>query len=252
MTLFKYELRRILCNKFFAGLLIVTLLYSYQVMALETVLGTANTAPFSGWSFGMYLSRVLPFLLITLLFFVSFFYSRQEQEVRRITDTTPMDQKRLGLLRCGAMMTGYLCIAIASISVSLVFYAVNFHYTNFGGFILPALLTLIPALLFILGIGILLGKMHPALIYALMPLVFLLGYLPLPNTLDLFGSGFFQRMPMSLPIGAGGEPAFTVPLPVLLGKSLYAAAGILLIIIALSPRSGRSRQIHKVKAGTSK
>jgi ABC-2 type transport system permease protein len=248
MKLFKYELHRILCNKFFAGLLVITFLYSYQVMAGEIVLGTANTAPFSEWSFGMYLSRMLPILLITLLFFVSFFYSRQEQEVRRITDTTPMDQKQLGLLRCSAMMVGFVCISVVSVGVGLWFYAVNFQYTDFSHFLLPGLLTLIPAMLFFLGIGIMIGKIHPALIYALMPLVFLLGYLPIPNAFDLFGSSFFQKMPLSLPIGTGGEPAFTVPFSVWIGKAIYTALGLFLIILGLTRKSG-NRSIYKAKAG---
>lgn len=251
MRLFKYELHRILCNKFFAGLLIITFLYSYQVMASEIVLGTANTAPFSEWSFGMYLSRMLPILLITLLFFVSFFYSRQEQEVRRITDTTPMDQKQLGVLRCGAMMVGFVCISVVSVGVSMWFYAVNFRYTDFTHFLLPALLTLIPAMLFVLGIGIMIGKIHPALIYAVMPLLFLLGYLPIPNALDLFGSSFFQKMPLSLPIGTGGEPAFTVPFSVWAGKTMYAAIGAILIFLGVIRKSDRTQQTHKTKAETS-
>ncbi|WP_304507405.1 hypothetical protein [Anaerotignum sp.] len=251
MKLFKYELRRNLCNKFFVGLLIITFLYSYQVMGGEIVLGTANTAPFSLWSFGMYLSRMLPILLITLLFFVSFLYSRQEQEVRRITETTPMDQKQLGLLRCCAIMVGFVCISVVSVGVSLWFYAVNFRYTDFSHFLLPVLLTLIPAMLFFLGIGVIIGKIHPAFIYMLMPLVFLLGYLPMPNALDLFGSSFFQKMPLSLPMGAGGEPAFTVPFSVWIGKTMYAAIGVFLIIWGVTCKSDKTQQTHKVKPGTS-
>ncbi|WP_432401561.1 hypothetical protein [Wukongibacter sp. M2B1] len=251
IKLFKYEIHRILCNKFFAGLLVITFLYSYQVMAGEIVLGTANTAPFSEWSFGMYLSRMLPILLIALLFFISFLYSRQEQEVRRITDTTPMDQKQLGLLRCGAMVVGFICISVVSVCVGLCFYAVNFRYTDFSHFLLPALLTLIPAMLFVLGVGIILGKIHPALIYALMPLVFLLGYLSVPNALDLLGSSFFQKMPLSLPIGTGGEPAFMVPFSVWIGKTVYAVIGLFLIILGVTRKSDKTQQSYKVKAGAS-
>lgn len=215
------------------------------------MLGTANTSPFSQWSFGIYLSRMLPILLITLLFFVSFLYSGQEQKVRRITDITPVDQKQLGLLRCGAIIVGFVCIFAVSVYVSLWFYGVNFRYADFSHFLQPALLTLIPAMLFVLGIGIMIGKIHPALIYALMPLVFLLGYLPIPNALDLFGSSFFQKMPLSLPIGTEGEPAFTVPFSVWIGKIMYAAIGVLLITKGVTRKSDRTQQIHKAKAETS-
>lgn len=247
MKIFKYELHRFLCNKFFAGLLIITFLYSYQVMAGEIVLGIANTAPFSEWSFGMYLSKMLPILLITLLFFVSFLFSKQEREVRLITDTTPVDQKQLGLLRCGAMVVGFVCISVVSVCVSLWFYAINFRFTDFSHFLLPALATLIPAMLFVLGAGIVVGRIHPALVYALMALVFLLGYLPVPNALDLLGSSFFQNMPLSLPSGTGGEPAFAVPASVWIGKAVYAAVGLFLITLGLTRKSDKTQEVKKVK-----
>ncbi|WP_460277904.1 hypothetical protein [Clostridium sp. CTA-5] len=64
MSLFKYELKRLLLNKFFLGILIISALYSHQVMCGDIILGVANTAPFSGWSYGVYLGKILPILLI--------------------------------------------------------------------------------------------------------------------------------------------------------------------------------------------
>ena len=64
--IFHYELRRLLWNKFFFGLLAVTLFYAYQVFTGEIILGVAHTAPFSPWSFGCYLSRLLPPMLLAL------------------------------------------------------------------------------------------------------------------------------------------------------------------------------------------
>ena len=71
--IFHYELKRLLWNKFFFGLLVVTLFYAYQVFTGEIILGVAHTAPFSPWSFGCYLSRLLPLLWVGELFFLSFF-----------------------------------------------------------------------------------------------------------------------------------------------------------------------------------
>ena len=53
--IYLYELKRLLWNKFFIGLLLVTLFYGGQVLQNETLLGVADTAPFSPWSFGAYL-----------------------------------------------------------------------------------------------------------------------------------------------------------------------------------------------------
>ena len=70
--IFRYECRRLLWNKFFIGLAVVLLLYGALVLHGVTILGVAHTAPFSPWSFGDYLSRMLPLLWIGMLFFLTF------------------------------------------------------------------------------------------------------------------------------------------------------------------------------------
>ena len=64
IKIFAYECRRLLWNKFFFGLLAVTFFYGWQVLNGTTILGVSRTAPFSPWSFGDYLSRMLPLLWI--------------------------------------------------------------------------------------------------------------------------------------------------------------------------------------------
>lgn len=73
--IFRYECRRLLWNKFFIGLAVVLLLYGALVLHAVTILGVAHTAPFSPWSFGDYLSRMLPLLWIGMLFFLTFYTS---------------------------------------------------------------------------------------------------------------------------------------------------------------------------------
>ena len=225
--IYKYELHRLLLNKFFAGLLVVTMIFSYLVMDSEIVLGVANTAPFSGWSFGAFLVAVLPVLLVTLLFFITFLYSPNEKKVRAITDSSPISPKKYALIRCASIATGFVFISLAAIVVSLIFYTVLFRFTDFRGFIIPALLVLIPAMLFLLGLGFTLGKFHPALLYILIPAVLLLPLLNLPYSVDLFSASFFTDYPAALNTI---EPSFSVPPSVLIGKFVYSAAGIFLIL----------------------
>ena len=71
VKIFYYELRRLLGNRFTVGLLLVALLYGYWTMRGEILLGIANTAPFSPWSFGAYLAEMMPLLLVALLCFLS-------------------------------------------------------------------------------------------------------------------------------------------------------------------------------------
>lgn len=58
--IFLYECKRLLWNKFFAGLVLVLLFYGWQVLRRVTILGVSHTAPFSPWSFGDFLSRDAP------------------------------------------------------------------------------------------------------------------------------------------------------------------------------------------------
>ena len=69
--IFLYECKRLLWNKFFAGLVLVLLFYGWQVLRRVTILGVSHTAPFSPWSFGDFLSRMLPLLWIGALFFLT-------------------------------------------------------------------------------------------------------------------------------------------------------------------------------------
>ena len=78
--IFLYECKRLLWNKFFAGLVLVLLFYGWQVLRRVTILGVSHTAPFSPWSFGDFLSRMLPLLWIGALFFLTFFTSEKAGE----------------------------------------------------------------------------------------------------------------------------------------------------------------------------
>ena len=74
-------------NKFFFLLLLITLIYSLIILSWDVILGIAYTAPFSSWSYGAYLASVLPLLMVTLLFFITFMYSRQENQVKQLIFT---------------------------------------------------------------------------------------------------------------------------------------------------------------------
>ncbi|MFD1178194.1 hypothetical protein ACFQ3W_18035 [Paenibacillus puldeungensis] len=238
IRLLKYELKRLMMNRFFFGLLVVTALSCYQIMSGDIILGVANTAPFSGWSYGAYLSKVLPILLVALLFFISLLYSKRERKVEVLTEVTPVDRFRFRLLRYGAIIIAYLVIFVLPIGVAGYFYGAWFHFTAFGTLIMPTLLTCLPSMLFFLGLGLLAGRVYPALVFALMPVVLLLGYLPLPYELDLFGSHFFSSYPAGLSVI---EPAFEVPLSIIIGRCVYALIGLFLIAASAISKPKRFR-----------
>ena len=104
--IFLYECKRLLWNKFFFGILAVTLFYGWQVLRRVTILGVSHTAPFSPWSFGDFLSRMLPLLWIGALFFLTFFTSEKARRAAVLTDAAPLLPRRYALARCAAALTG--------------------------------------------------------------------------------------------------------------------------------------------------
>lgn len=84
--IYRYECRRLLWNQFFAGLAAVLLGYGALILRGVTILGVSHTAPFSPWSFGDYLSQMLPLLWIGALFFLTFFTSPKARRTAALTD----------------------------------------------------------------------------------------------------------------------------------------------------------------------
>ena len=109
--IFRYELRRAVCNKFFLGLLVVCLFFGWQMLNGEVIQGVAHTAPFSAWSFGYYLAQELPLLSVALLFFLWNIFSKEARRVSALTAATPVDAGSYLLVKCGAAVTAWLLLA---------------------------------------------------------------------------------------------------------------------------------------------
>ena len=231
--IFWYELKRLIFNRLFLALLTITVVYSYITLTGEIILGIAFTAPFSPWSYGAYIANLLPLLIATLLFFMTFMYSNHEKQVRQLTFATPVNPFKLGLVKVSAMAAGFLVISLFVIALSMGFYAVLFRFYRFSDFILPIVATLIPCLLFILGAGLLLGGINANTLYVLMIAALLQGILPPAAFLDLYGSRLFSTYPLALPIGLDGEPSFSLPVSFILGRIFFSATGVLMALLGL-------------------
>ena len=208
--IFFYECKRLLWNKFFLGLLLVLLFYGWQVLSGATILGVSHTAPFSPWSFGDYLCRMVPLLWIGALFFLTFFTSPGARRAEVLTDAAPVPARKYALTRCAAALTGALILALACMAEAAVFYGLYFGWYNWPELLLPALVTLLPALVFALGSGWVLGHVKPWLIYVWMLLPILCMALPLPEALGIWNGSFFTDYPLSLDTL---DPDLRSPLP---------------------------------------
>ena len=224
--IFRYECRRLLWNKFFIGLAVVLLLYGAFVLHAVTILGVARTAPFSPWSFGDFLSRMLPLLWIGMLFALTFYTSPQARRSAVLTDAAPMPPRQYALARCAAALTGGVLLSLLCMVEAAVFYGRMFRWYRWGSLLLPALVTLLPALVFALGSGWLLGRLRPWLVYVWMAVPFLLAALPLPEALGLWNGSFFAAYPLTLETL---DPAFRLPGAVAAAQAALLAAGAALL-----------------------
>ena len=234
VKIFRYECKRLLWNKFFFGILAVTLFYGWQVLTGASILGVSHTAPFSPWTFGDYLSRLLPLLWIGVLFFLTFFTSGAERRAAVLTAATPVRPWQYALARLGAALTGTVLQSLAVLLLSAVFYARMFRWYSWGSLFLPAAISLIPALVFALGSGWLLGRLRPWLLYVWMLVSPVCLALPLPESLGLWNGRLFAQYPLTL---GTLDPAFTLPAAVLFVQFVLLASGV--VLLAVRPEGQR-------------
>lgn len=238
--IFSYELRRMLQNKIFISLLLANGLFSWFVLSTDIIRGVAYTAPFSTWSYCTYLGKVLPLAMATVLLLLANYYSKKQISVEILISTTPIPTLGKIVIRT---LTAGICfglICIVDISLVLLFYQNFFEYHAFAIFILPSVLLLLPCFLLFAGLGQLLGSIHRNLIYGFILFSFLL--CGLRNLFDVFGAGYFSTYPLTLPVGADGEPAFQISIWFLVSRLFYFVLGIVFIYFTTIILSRKSRK----------
>ena len=228
IKIFQYECKRLLWNKFFFGLLLILLFYGWQVLNGVTISGVSHTAPFSPWSFGDYLSRMISLLWIGALFFLTFFTSGKAQRADILTDAAPVSPRRYVLARYAAALTGTGLLALVCIAEAAFFYGRYFGWYGWEQLFFPVLITLVPALTFALGSGWLLGRVRPWLGYVWMLAPYVCMALPLPDVLKIWNGQFFDDYPLTL---GTLDPAFSIPAAVLVVQCGLFAVGIVLLMI---------------------
>ncbi len=229
--LFFYELRRLIGTKSFAGLLAVCLCFGWQILTTKTICGVADTAPFSPWSFGSYLADVMPVLCAALLFFLWNLFSGKARNVQVLTAATPVSWGWYLLVKCAAAAVAWLALVFFIILLGLGFLLALFGASvPIGWLLLSATTVVLPVLVFVLGIGFLCGRIHPALLIVFLALMLALNLLPLPSAADLLSADFFSQYPLTLGVL---DPAFSMPLSVLIGKCICTILGAGVLFLAI-------------------
>jgi len=239
IRIMKYELKRLLLNRFYIGFLVINGLFAWYILTSDTIAGAAYTAPFSPWSFGSYVANVMPITMLAVLFLLTFFYSKNEKQTAALTSATPVDTVRYTLIRIAVIALGLLFLLTLIIGLSVFFYIYLFSFTGFSGFIVPALVIVLPCFVFFTGLGYFAGLIHPLVLYALMPVTLAISFVPIPNVFDIFGKYYFSDFPLTLPPGADGEPIFGLSPMFLVSRAIYFIAGVVLGMVSIF------RNVHK-------
>lgn len=234
----RYELRRLLWNKMFFGILLVTLGYGWLTLTGPVIRGVAHTAPFSPWSFGYYLSQTLPLICLGELFFLAFFFSKEEHRLQPLTQATPVKWKRYMALRCGAVLTATAILCLCAAALAVGSYVSLFGWMDYSGLVLPALLVFVPPVIFCLGGGLMLSYIDRGLICILMAAVLLLPALPLPAAASLSLRSFFSQFPLTLNTE---DPAFQIPVWLAVSRAVLTLLGGAFTISAISMQRAGER-----------
>jgi hypothetical protein len=237
---FFYENRMIVSSKLFIGFVLIAAIFSYGQMRNLTIMGVANTAPFSHWSFSSFLCNLNSLLMPMLLLLCSRIYDKKELRVRPLIYSSRISITKYYFIKGSAAFLGYVLTALIPLIVSFTFYSVVFNFYDYGCLTLPILLFLLPPAIFMLGLGMLLGHAGDRLIYLLIPMGFFLPMikLNLPIWLELFCGYLIKNYPEQLmSITANGTPAFMLPQGFYTSRILIVLAGIMFFAVACTRKN---------------
>ena len=184
------------------------------------------------------LGKVGKYIIAVLLIVLTFFTSGKARRAAVLMDAAPMEPRRYTLSRCAASLAGTVLLALAVLVEAAVFYGWYFQWYGWGQLVLPALVTLVPPLVFALGSGWLLGKLRPWLLYPWMAAPLVLSALPLPEALGLWNGRFFSVYPLTL---GTLDPNLVLPASVLTAQALLLAAGAVLLCV----HPGRAQPLRR-------
>ncbi len=228
---FFYELKRLITSRLFIAMLAVNAVFAWYILITEIIEGIAFTAPFSVWSCCVYIGKTLPLSIITILLLQAGYYGKRQKYAEILIFATPMTYIQSVLIRTAVLGVCFLMICLVESVLGAIFFAMFFSYYDFGVFVIPILLEIVPCFVFVTGIGHLAGRIHQGLIYVLLPIVFIVGFMGIAGAFDLFGGGFFSAYPLTLPVNVDGEPDFTISFVWLFARFVYLFLGMGLLFV---------------------
>ena len=236
-----YELRRMLCSWHFLAMLLVNGVYAWYVLTTDIIIGIAYTAPFSIWSHCVYVGKLLPIMMASILLLQANYYGKKQRLADLLTVAAPITQAQILWIRTLVLGVGFFVLCMLAGGLSVLFNRSFFGIERFAAYLLPDVLILLPCFAVAAAIGHLFGKLHPALLYGLAVAAVLLGQIKGSGPADFYCDGFFASMPLELPLWNDEEPAFCMDMGWLLVRLFYLAIGGVLMLFHMKYKAKPTR-----------
>lgn len=166
IKLFYYEFKRILFHKFYLGILLIGAIYNWLILKGEIILGISHTAPFSGWSFGVYLGHSIPLLLFLIYFFFYQLYYGTNRQIRVLTLATPISPSYYLLIRCTAILAAVLLFIILEVMEGILFFYSLFPLAvSIKELLAPICFIYLPVLSLCFGFALYSIQIHPVFFF---------------------------------------------------------------------------------------
>lgn len=206
INLLRYEIKRIVWSKKYLYIVLLIVASTYDSLMRLITGGYMGTAPFSDWTYTLFLNLISPLLMVAMIFIISNTFNDKEMRARSIVLSSPISQTQYYILKSAAVFVTFILTSLVPIFMSFIYYKAMFGYNEFGSFINLIFVFLFPTFIFFLGLSMFLGKINIKLIYGLIPVAFLMGALNLggsiiPIWVDMFGNNFFDMYSLSMLIG---------------------------------------------------
>jgi len=227
ITVFRYELKRLMFSREYLLLLAAVTAYSVSLLRGLVLYGVNYTAPFSLLTFSTYCYSLCPFFFVLLLVLCARQFKTSERGAEAIIKTTCMPFHIFRLVRYGAIACAYLFAMVFPFAACFLFYNLIINYTDFGILLLPGVLIVVPPSVFLFGASMLFGNRKPAAIYIMLVGVLVLSAfkIPLPDLMDIIGTAAVQAL------YEGHDHAFSAAF--IAGRFVLMLVGFVSMIISL-------------------
>ena len=235
LPIIRYELKKIVQSRKYFYLVLLLAAYAYLLSSGTMTHGIYGTAPFSRLSYMHFLTDVSPMLLATLALLCATVYSEKELAVRKILFSAPISPVNYYAVKTSAISIAFLSIVTSMIIYSFVFYGWQYRYFQFGAFVEPILVFLVPPVIFVFGLSMAAGRLSAKLVYGLVPVILFSGLFcfSLPVWVDLCGNNFITNYFRMLVLNRGsGEIVYYLPTDLYLSRWLLVVAGVVLFAVS--------------------